>query len=154
MTRLPPLLITGLLLGCAKAEETPLGGPYGGNAFATLPNEGGINDPDATFTPPRPPSDAAVPGEYATWTHIFFAYLAEGTIGNCTPCHREMSDPPSSFRWLEEQGYVGEADPTLTTEQRSCLTWYGGNMPPGTPELSEEAVAEMNDWVKAGARNN
>ena len=151
MTRLPPLLFAGLLLGCAKAEDTPLGGPYGGTAYAYEPNEGGSNDPDATFTPSRPPNAGF--GEYATWTHIFSVYLAEGTIGNCTPCHREMRDAPASFTWLEEQGYVGEADPTLTTD-RSCLTWFGGNMPPGTPVLSEEAVAEMNEWVKTGARNN
>jgi hypothetical protein len=112
---------------------------------------------DATFRPPSTVREAGLvidDGGTPTWTQIFDAYLASGTIGYCTDCHAEMSDPPASFFWLEEQGYVGEPNPALTNPGASCLTWYGGNMPPGAPVLSADAVKHMDAWAVAGGFNN
>jgi len=134
------------------AGDTPLGGPFGGKGRLLGPTDGGYDNVDATFTPPLPQT-GSIPGTPGSWTHVYFAYLAEGTIGNCYPCHIEMVDPPASFRWLEEHAYVGDGAPLLTSTQ-SCLTWFGGNMPPGSPVQSAEAVNEMNLWVSSGALNN
>jgi hypothetical protein len=47
-------------------------------------------------------------------------------------------------------------NPPQLTRSGSCLTWYGGNMPPGGPGASKmaQAVTDMNAWAAAGAQNN
>jgi hypothetical protein len=146
----------GLALLSCGAEEAPLGGPYGGRASLIGPTDGGYNVWDATITPPRPPTtgNGSGAGESGTWTGIFNRYLAKDTPGNCPTCHAEMSSPPASFEWLQEDGYVGAADPLLTSQGASCLTWYGGDMPPGTSVANADAVRELTQWAAAGARNN
>ena len=144
-----------LALGCEGASDFPLGGPYGGEADLLAPTDGGYRNVDATFRPPIIPREGGtVVGDPPTWSDLFAVYLASGTIGYCTDCHPEMSDPPASFTWLEEHGYVGGPDPLLTNHGSSCLSWYGGNMPPGTPPLIEDAVKHMDAWAKAGGPNN
>lgn len=143
------------LSGCGT-DDAPLGGPYGGRAWLVGPTDGGFNVRDATITPKRPPTTGggSGAGEQGSWTGIFNRYLATDTVGNCTTCHTEMSSPSASFQWLQEDGYVGAADPLLTSQGASCLSWYGGDMPPGTPVANPDAVRELTLWAAAGARNN
>jgi hypothetical protein len=142
-------------LGCGS-DEAPFGGPYGGHTRHLGPTDGRYSNVDAAFYPPAPPPTGDIQGEPNTWTHIYYAYLREGTIGNCSQagCHIEMSDPFASFLWLKEHGYLGGADPLLVNEGASCLSWYGGNMPPGPPVQDAAVTAEMNAWAAAGALNN
>ena len=149
-------LLAGLSgLGCAAIGDTPLGGPYGGSAEKVGPTDGGFNTRDATIAPKRPSLGGVnSAGDPGTWTGIFNRYLAKDTPGNCTTCHAEMSSPSDAFDWLENDGYVGATDPLLTSQGASCLSWYGGDMPPGTAVASPEAVQELTTWAAAGARNN
>jgi hypothetical protein len=87
-----------------------------------------------------------------TWTEVYTKYLASGTIGNCNNCHA-MGNPKAAYSYLQSMGYVGGANPSLTSTSRSCLSWYGGNMPLFGPQ-SAQAVSDMNAWAAAGGMNN
>jgi hypothetical protein len=146
-------------MACGTSPDSPLGGPYGGGAYRLGPTDGGFSKVDATFTVPKTTNPAAPAGEPGTWTHIFTLYMAEGTFGNCTDCHPEMSDAPKSYQWLADQDYMGGSTPPLTDRGSSCLSWYGGDMPPGAIPPDQKAVAEMaamemNAWAAAGGKNN
>jgi hypothetical protein len=65
-----------------------------------------------------------------------------------------MGDAPKSYKWLTDEGYLGDGNPPSLTSSSSCLTWYGGDMPPGTPPKADDALAEMQMWAMAGAHNN
>jgi len=142
------------LAACGATPDSPLGGPYGGGAYRLGPTDGAYSNVDASFTVPRETNAAAPAGEPGTWTHIFTLYMAEGTFGNCTHCHREMSDAPASYKWLADQDYMGGTAPPLTNRGSSCLSWYGGDMPPGLQPQKPDAVTEMDAWAAAGGRNN
>lgn len=88
-----------------------------------------------------------------TWTQIFNDYLASGTEGNCIGCHGGMSSPSNGYSWLQSKGYLGGSSPALTDPSQSCLSWYGGNMPPNGPS-DQKAVSDMNAWASAGAKND
>jgi hypothetical protein len=141
------------LVACSGNASSPLGGPYGGGAYRLGPTDGGFSNADASFSPPRPPTGAGPSGAQGTWTHIFTTYMAAGTFGNCTPCHKEMSNASKSYKWLADQGYMGGTAPSLTGSS-SCLSWYGGDMPPGKQPPLDAAVEEMNLWAKMGGRND
>jgi hypothetical protein len=142
------------LLSCSSNGGSPLGGPYGGGSYRLAPNDGGYNVVDASFSPPRAQTGAGVSGEPGTWTHIFTAYMATGTFGNCTHCHKDMSNASKSYNWLADQGYMGGTNPSLTTPGASCLSWYGGDMPTGKQPPLDIAVQEMDLWAKMGGKNN
>jgi hypothetical protein len=142
------------LASCGATPDNPLGGPYGGGAYRLGPTDGGFSTVDATYTAPRVTNPAAPSGEPGTWTHIFTLYMAEGTFGNCTHCHPEMSDAPASYKWLDDQEYMGGSAPPLTDRGASCLSWYGGDMPPGVQPPKPEAVIEMDAWAAAGGHDN
>jgi hypothetical protein len=146
--------MAGLALPGCGADDAPLGGPYGGRAALIGPTDGCFNTRDATITPKRPSTGGNGAGEQGTWTGIFNRYLAKDTAGNCPTCHAEMSSPSASFEWLQSDGYVGATDPLLTSQGASCLSWYGGDMPPGTSVANPDAVRELTAWATAGARNN
>jgi hypothetical protein len=95
------------------------------------------------------PPPAAAP----TWSTIFSAYLANGTAGNCTRCHNQMGSASGSYSWLTGQRYISGTGSLLVTKG-SCLSWYGGNMPPGGSRSNPQAVTDMNAWATAGAMNN
>ncbi len=153
MRVLPWLCTLMLALGC-DGDGLPLGGPYGGRAEVSGRTDGSYDNWDATYRPPFVPREAGPVSDPPTWADLYLLYMGPGTIGYCTDCHPEMTDPPASFSWLQEHGYVGGPDPLLTSQGSSCLTWYGGNMPPGAPVLSEAAVKHMDAWAKAGGPNN
>jgi hypothetical protein len=132
----------------------PLGGPYGGTRSRVAPNDGGYDNVDATISPKPATTGGNGGGQQGTWTGIFNRYLAAGTSGNCTTCHAEMSSPSAAFQWLEQDGYVGGPDPLLTSNGASCLSWFGGDMPPGAPTPNADAVTELTAWAAAGATND
>jgi hypothetical protein len=89
-----------------------------------------------------------------TFSEIYSAYLASGTVGNCVSCHRaEMGSASSAYSWLSGIGQISGASSRLTGPG-SCLTWYGGTMPFGGPRSDPQAVSAMNAWAAAGAMNN
>jgi hypothetical protein len=84
---------------------------------------------------------------------IFNEYLKNGTTGTCTRCHSQMGSASGSYSWLSSQGYIRGTGSILVVTG-SCLTWYGGTMPPGGPRSDAQAVSDMNAWAAAGAMNN
>jgi len=74
--------------------------------------------------------------------------------GNCTSCHGQMSSASGAYSWLKGKGYVGSSSPRLVSSSSSCLSWLGGNMPPGGPGSEPQAVTDMNAWAAAGGLNN
>ena len=89
-----------------------------------------------------------------TFTQIFETYLAAKTVGNCTHCHAQMDSASDSYVWLKAQGYISAPSPLLLDPDNSCLSWYGGTMPPGGTTTNARAVKDMNRWAAAGAKND
>ncbi len=155
-----PILGAGVALvaACSTSSGPVLGGPHGGSStFNVGPTQGNFAEVDAAYTIPMPPTPPGqIPGADGTWTHIYYSYLVKGTVGDCsngTGCHqKEMKDPSSAYQWLEDEGYIGTLPPPLTL-QGSCLSWYGGDMPPSKKQ-SPEAKKEMDAWTQMGAKNN
>lgn len=144
-----------LLAGCSGANG-PLGGPHGGTESTIAPTAGNVNDVsfddgDAGGNGTGDGSTSSS-GPARTFGEIFGKYLAGGTVGNCTLCHAQMSSASASYSWLASQGYVMGAS-SLLVLPGSCLSWYGGTMPPGGSQ-DAQAVSDMNAWAAAGAPNN
>lgn len=150
MNRLGVALGAALLL-CACSDASPFGGPHGGDGRKVEPTMGWV--PGTTYTPPVPPPPPAG-GEPGTWYHIFSAYFEVGTVGDCPTCHAEMKTSRASYQWLKELEYIGTTPPPLIDLGASCLTWFGGNMPPGLVPPNETLVAEMNTWAANGAKED
>jgi hypothetical protein len=64
-----------------------------------------------------------------------------------------MSSASASYSWLSGQRYISGTS-SLLAASGSCLSWYGGNMPPGGTRTDAQAVSDMNAWAAAGAMNN
>ena len=57
-----------------------------------------------------------------------------------------------AYQYLSSQGYINGTG-SLLCKSGSCLSYYGGNMPPlgsGNPA----AVTDFNAWAAAGAMDN
>ena len=89
-----------------------------------------------------------------TWTQIFNSYLAGSTKGRCSSCHSQGSSKSNLYSWLQSKGYISGANSALVDPNSSCLSWYGGNMPPSGPGSWSSAESDMNAWAAAGAQNN
>jgi hypothetical protein len=88
-----------------------------------------------------------------TWTMLYTEYLKPGTPGNCnTACHFQMSSAGSAYTYLKGQGYINGTG-SILAKTGSCLSWYGGNMPPGGPR-NMQAVTDFDAWAAAGAMDN
>jgi len=104
-------------------------------------------------------------GGAPTWTMIYGSYFASGTPGHCgnSGCHLSTlkgfkcgSDKTTCYNGLVTAGYVTTATPTkspIADLNQSCLTWFGGNMPPGGG-ASAAAQKDITAWVADGAKNN
>lgn len=88
-----------------------------------------------------------------TWSTIFSDYLASSKEGRCQSCHSQGSSATKLYSWLQGKGYINGTSSTLVNKSKSCLSWYGGNMPPSGPS-DANAVSDMNAWAAAGAANN
>jgi hypothetical protein len=124
------------------------GGSGGGNASSGAGN-GSSGGADAAAGG----SGGQGGGKSPTWTAIFDAYLASGAEGHCVSCHNQASSPTASYAWLKSKGYISGTTSTIAAGG-SCLTWFGGNMPPGGPASDANASADMQAWVVAGAQDN
>ncbi len=161
--------------GCGNSNPAPLGGPHGGTASAAVPGPGNFQTSgiEGGFTPPPADGaaedgaegdeggvlvdgggDAALPTDAGdasassgapTWTTIFNAYLPM-----CKTCHVEMGTPDTAYAWLVSQGFIAGAFSPLVSSAQSCLSWYGGDMPPGGTS-NPAAVSAMDAWAAAGA---
>lgn len=176
------LCLTLSLVACSGGD--PLGGPYGGTADPTAPNGHQSGDSSAPSDPSNPSdpqsgtdsgsksTNNGPPGTDAgnnnnksdasqqqpqppTWTQVWTNYLQSGTKGNCkSSCHSQMGSPSAAFIWLKGRGYINGPSSLLIDSSQSCLSWYGGNMPPSGPNSWSAASTDMAAWVKAGAQNN
>jgi hypothetical protein len=168
------LLVALTVAACS--DGSPLGGPYGGTSDPTGPNgshpngqptdsDGGTvvnTDPDSgTTTTGKDGStssgaDSSTSSTTPTWTQIWTDYLAVGKAGNCASggCHSQMASKSAAYSWLQGRGYISGTSSSLVSSSSSCLTWYGGNMPPLGPGSLSAASKDMDAWVAAGAANN
>jgi hypothetical protein len=145
--------------GSACSSGPPLGGPHGGEAPLVGPDEGNSSSSSATATssstgtstsaqPPDASTDGAPAATGPTFSSLFNAYLT-----GCKMCHTQTSSSNATYLWLRSQGYITGSSPALVSTSQSCLSWYGGNMPPGGGD-DAAAVTDMNAWAAAGALNN
>jgi hypothetical protein len=68
-----------------------------------------------------------------------------------------MSTATKAYSYLQGEGYIGGTSSKLVDQGKSCLSWYGGDMPPGGTGNSSsdaQAVTDMNAWAAAGGQNN
>lgn len=150
-------------MSCSGGDH-PLGGPFGGVTPLTPPTpensqalESGAPGPlqaedGGSSTTGVDASNASSEGSVEvngpTWTYIFNQYMQ-----TCQTCHNQMMSAPKAYTWLKGQGYIAGANSPLVSSAESCLSWYGGNMPPdGTS--NPQAVTDMNAWARAGAPND
>ncbi len=167
------------LAACGAVDEQPLGGPNGGTTDPTDPN-GGQDDttnPDSTTgddagtttstkdsgtsqkdSGTTTTKDASVTVDSGgstsvTWTSIFNNYMAGSREGRCSSCHSQGSTAAKLYSWLSGKGYISGTKSALVSSSQSCLSWYGGNMPPSGPS-DAKAVSDMNAWAASGAPNN
>jgi hypothetical protein len=145
-------------LGCGGAEALPVGGPFGGTLDPAAIVDGGVvGDGDGVLDPGTSSNGSSATGSDAvpTWTQLYNTYFVLNAVGRCTNCHAQlMATATSSYSWLQSQGYIGGPTPELVDSTSSCLSWFGGNMPPGGPTNSASATKDFNAWAKAGAKNN
>jgi hypothetical protein len=84
---------------------------------------------------------------------IFSGYLSNSAVGGCPRCHSQMNSASGAYSWLSGQRYISGTG-SLLAASGSCLSWYGGNMPPGGTRSDAQAVSDMDAWAAAGAKNN
>jgi len=127
--------------GSTHASSSSGGGSSGSSgATGSSGSGGGSSSGSTTSTAP-------------TWSQIDADYLARGTVGNCPSCHSQMSSATGAYSWLKGQNYINGTSSSLVSTFLSCLSWYGGNMPPGG-RSDAAAVTAMNAWAAAGALDN
>ncbi len=156
----------------ACSDGVPLGGPHGDRGTSLVaPNEGNSSSSSVSTSSSiassgsvgtssgAPKGDGgggtsggteggAASGTGPTWTAIFSSYMTD-----CKTCHTQCTSAKSTFLWLRSQAYITGANPALVSTSESCLSWYGGNMPPGGGD-NAAAVADMNAWAAGGALDN
>jgi hypothetical protein len=64
-----------------------------------------------------------------------------------------MASPSGAYSYLQGKRYISGTSSTLA-KSGSCLSWFGGNMPPGGPRTNAQATADFQAWAAAGAQNN
>jgi hypothetical protein len=148
-------------IGCSGTGAAPLGGPYGGSEVAPSPGPENLSMSDSgtsSITGDAGAAEVGAPdddaGNSPTWTSIFKSYLNNANLSPCRNCHNEMNSAANSYAWLNTQGYIDGTSSPLVNPAQSCLTWYGGDMPPGGSPNNPAAVADMNAWAAAGALDN
>jgi hypothetical protein len=147
--------------GSACSSGPPLGGPHGGEAPVVGPDQGNSSSSSAAATASSSSTgtgssaqmpDASTDGAPAT-TGPTFSTLFNAYLTGCKMCHTQTNSSNATYLWLRSQGYITGSSPALVSTSQSCLSWYGGNMPPGGGD-DATAVTDMNAWAAAGALNN
>jgi hypothetical protein len=88
-----------------------------------------------------------------TWSKLYSSYLANGTTGGCPRCHGQMGSASGAYSYLQGQLYINGTG-SLLAASGSCLSWFGGNMPPGGTRNNAQATSDFKAWAAAGAKNN
>jgi hypothetical protein len=136
--------------GTATAHDAGKPPSTAGSSSGSSSSSGSGSSSGSSSSSGAAPSAAAVA---PTWTQIYTKYLANGAVGTCGRCHNQMNTAAGSYSWLSSSRYIsGTASPLA--KNGSCLTWFGGNMPPGGPRSDAQAVSDMDAWAAAGAKNN
>jgi hypothetical protein len=65
-----------------------------------------------------------------------------------------MTSASKGYTWLNGKGYISSSNAPLADPSQSCLSWLGGNMPPGGPSSDMTASSKLKSWAAAGAPNN
>ena len=150
----------------------PGNGDGGGTTSAPGSDGGGTIGPKTDAGTTSPGTDAGTQSKDAgsvssgpTWTTIYGSYFAAGSMGNCGAggCHSSSksgfkcgSDKTTCYNGLVSSGYLTPSTPTsspIADTQQSCLTWFGGNMPPSGGS-SSKAKSDITAWLAAGGQNN
>jgi hypothetical protein len=147
-------------LGCSGGDGEPLGGPFGGTVPPGVMNVPEVSDSGGVLPLTNATNVQSASGDpkvAPTWTQLFDAYLAAGKVGNCahSGCHQNfMGTPSAAFSWLHAQGQLSGPEPAITDPSSSCLSWLGGDMPPGGPLSDPVVERDFEAWVKAGAKDH
>ena len=156
-SRLGPL---GLLALAACATATPaMPAPRTIEVAADESSSPPVAPSPPSAPPPVEPTEApsVAPSEAPTWSAIYARYFGPGSAGDCArsrACHAAvMNDAPAAYSWLVQRGYIAGSQSPLVSKSNSCLTWFGGNMPP-RGGADDDAARELDAWVAAGATNN
>ncbi|HEX3772550.1 MAG TPA: hypothetical protein VHV30_16845 [Polyangiaceae bacterium] len=64
-----------------------------------------------------------------------------------------MNSASGAYSWLQGQFYISGTG-SLLAKSGSCLSWFGGNMPPGGTRSNAQASSDFAAWAAAGAANN
>jgi polyvinyl alcohol dehydrogenase (cytochrome) len=92
-----------------------------------------------------------------TWTDIYNAYFASGTIGHCAGCHNgsgrvvPLNSASVAYDSLQSVGQINGTASPLSVRGASRLSWIGGDMPPNGPTSAPDAEQAIRDWVANGA---
>ncbi|MGD0525983.1 MAG: hypothetical protein ABSE49_12610 [Polyangiaceae bacterium] len=62
-----------------------------------------------------------------------------------------MGTSAKAYSYLSD--YIDGTSSKLVVQGKSCLTWFGGDMPPGGGS-DAQAVTDLDAWVAAGALQN
>ncbi len=173
----PLILLAGaspvgfLAAGCGGTSEAPPissgksgdGGGSGSDGGGGVDTDGGGGgDTDGGSAAGQDSGSGA--GE-PTWTTIYATYFGAGTPGHCgnSSCHASTlkgfkcgADKTTCYTGLVTAGYITPSTPAkspLADPNTSCLTWLGGNMPPGGG-ANAMAQKDLAAWAAAGALDN
>jgi hypothetical protein len=137
------------------------GGGGGGGGGSTVDagggGGGGSTDSGSSQQTPKDSGSSQTPQDSGssqqqntapTWSSIYSSYLS-----GCKSCHGQCSGASNTYTWLKGKGYISGTSSALVDPNQSCLSWYGGNMPPNGGSNSA-AVKAMDAWAAAGAANN
>src|SRR5580700_7607203 len=138
--------------GGSSSSSSGLGGSSS-SGTGSSGSSSGVHSSGSSSSSGASSSSSSGGGTAPTWTQIYTSYFAPGTPGNCTNCHPGTNSPKCMYSYLQGRGQLGGSSPSLTSPTSSCLSWYGGNMPPLGPQ-NAQAVSQMNAWAAAGAMNN
>ena len=95
-----------------------------------------------------------------TWTGIYSAYFALGTVGHCAGCHNgtgrvvPLNTAALAYDSLQQVGQINGTASPISRFGASRLSWFGGDMPPNGPSTAPDAEQAIRAWVAAGALNN
>ncbi len=181
---IPAVTLALTLTHCGSADQTPLGGPFGGTA-TVIPEPGAENDGGgqsgssggsssssggSSSSGSQPSDDAGCSNTPSgvsatgapTFSQLYTTYFATGTVGNCagTGCHpSDMDNASDSYKYLANdtnKQYCGPPNclASIANPCTSVLAWFNGSMPLANPVPNAQAAAAVAAWVAAGSKND
>jgi hypothetical protein len=144
-------------LGCSTLHGSPDVAAPRSHVLATRL----LAEPPSETAKATSPTGSGAAGEPAqdapTWSTVYARYLSptgDGGCGRSRACHADvMGDSASAYAWLAQWGYIAGKRSPLVSRTNSCLSWFGGNMPPRA-QPNDAAVRDLTAWVASGATRN